>query len=171
MCHCYYYFCFCETFDQIWALRWCIERYIQPQLPADISLHLSNCCWWTWQWADSRIDHCTVKIIHQKKEKVPGFETERKIKQWEILLLFSFIMSFIVRTQSQTSFSIVTVRVKSTRMLGTSWLQSILSIKWTFTLLRSVEILLTFIHNFKVILALLVALCFIVFLSSRTMSL
>lgn len=138
-------FCFCETLYQIWGLHWCIERYIQPQLPADISLHLSKCCWWTWQWADSRIDHHTVKRIH-RQSKSPRLWL--KMNQWGILLLFPFIMSFIVRTPSQTSFSIDTAEVKSTRMLGTSWLQSILSIKWTFTRRRSVETPPTFIRNF-----------------------
>lgn len=63
-----FYFTFSETIYQIWALHWCIEWYIQPQLPADISLHLSNCCWWTRQWADSRIDHHSENNILTKQK-------------------------------------------------------------------------------------------------------
>lgn len=101
----------------------------------------------------------TLKIIYWQRESL-AFTWDRtydkgmgggvSFLQFSSILLWQScrgkFLVFIVRTQSQTSSRVDTAEVRFTPLLGTSWLQSILSMKWKCTLLRSVEIQQTFIH-------------------------
>lgn len=144
-----WFFC-CWVIYQIWLLHWRLKWCNQLRLPADIFLHPSN--------SEAQLLQMNLEVFrHQYWSPLHENNTLTQQRLWLagdygkyfMLMLgwtqrkkFNFFFIFVfsgVRIRSQSICRAATPETRFTRMLVTSWLLSIPSIKWRFTLLRSVE--------------------------------